>query len=192
MNTKNNKAVSGEPQTIPTIPAATECHFTKPNTKSIKAQIEKKTRGVGRFISPALCSTMLRCRLPTGGKNMSANGIFQQLLFAFSDPFDSDVLRWPKVLTDIMNNFRSVEYPSVIEIAFRTRAGQRRRAERFFEMALKQLIGSGQVWARGAVKLERNQPAKIWPMEVKAQIKGHARKSCAVSCVVAIIHLPQV
>jgi len=41
-----------------TIPATTECHFTKPNTKSTTAQIEKKARGVGRFISPALCSTL--------------------------------------------------------------------------------------------------------------------------------------
>ena len=29
------------------IPATTECHFTKPNTKSTTAQLKKKARGVG-------------------------------------------------------------------------------------------------------------------------------------------------
>src|SRR5882724_1149762 len=55
---RKSKPVNGKPQTMATIPATTECHFTKPNTKSTTAQIEKKARGVGRFISPALCSTL--------------------------------------------------------------------------------------------------------------------------------------
>lgn len=41
-----------------TIPAATECHFSKPNTKSTTAPIEKKATAVGRLISTALCSTL--------------------------------------------------------------------------------------------------------------------------------------
>src|SRR6476660_3432336 len=55
---RKSKPVNGKPQTMATIPATTECHFTKPNTKSTTAPIEKKARGVGRFISPALCSTL--------------------------------------------------------------------------------------------------------------------------------------
>ena len=56
---RKSKPVNGKPQTTATIPATTECHFAKPNTKSTTAQIEKKARGVGRFISPALCSSSL-------------------------------------------------------------------------------------------------------------------------------------
>jgi len=33
-----------------TKPAAIECHLTQPHTKSKTAQIEKKSRGPGRFI----------------------------------------------------------------------------------------------------------------------------------------------
>src|SRR5450755_1383799 len=55
---RKSKPVKGKPQTMATIPATTECHFTKPNTKSTTAQIEKKARGLGRFISPALCSIL--------------------------------------------------------------------------------------------------------------------------------------
>jgi len=42
---RKSKPVNGKPQTMATIPAKTECHFTKPNTKSTTAQIEKKARG---------------------------------------------------------------------------------------------------------------------------------------------------
>jgi hypothetical protein len=52
--TRKSKPVNGKPQTMATIPATTECHFTKPNTKSITAQIEKKARGVERFISASI------------------------------------------------------------------------------------------------------------------------------------------
>jgi hypothetical protein len=55
---RKSKPVNGKPQTMATIPATTECHFTKPNTKSTTAQIEKKAMGAGRFISLALCSTL--------------------------------------------------------------------------------------------------------------------------------------
>lgn len=47
-----------------TMPARNECHFTKPNTKSTTAQIEKNTRGVGRFISPALCAFATAFTIP--------------------------------------------------------------------------------------------------------------------------------
>lgn len=53
---RKRKPVNGNPQTMATMPARSECHFTKPITKSTTAQSEKKTSGVGRFISPALCS----------------------------------------------------------------------------------------------------------------------------------------
>jgi hypothetical protein len=55
---RKSNPVNGKPPTTATIPATTDCHFTNPNTKSTTAQIEKKARGVGRFISPALCSTL--------------------------------------------------------------------------------------------------------------------------------------
>jgi hypothetical protein len=47
LKARKSKPVNGKPQTMATIPATTDCHFTKPNTKSTTAQIEKKARGVG-------------------------------------------------------------------------------------------------------------------------------------------------
>ena len=44
--TRKSKPVNGKPQTMPTFPATTECHFTKPNTKSTTVQIERRARGV--------------------------------------------------------------------------------------------------------------------------------------------------
>jgi hypothetical protein len=40
-----------------TKPATTECHLMQPIAKSTKAQIEKKTSAVGRFIYTTLSST---------------------------------------------------------------------------------------------------------------------------------------
>ena len=51
---RKSKPVDGKPQTMPTIPATSECHFTKPNRKSTTAPIEKKASGVRRFISPRI------------------------------------------------------------------------------------------------------------------------------------------
>jgi hypothetical protein len=44
--TRKSKPVNGKPQTMPTFPATTECHFTKPNTKSTTVQIERRARGL--------------------------------------------------------------------------------------------------------------------------------------------------
>jgi hypothetical protein len=43
---------------------------------------------------------------------------------------------WSEMLADIVTDLRSVEHPSVREIAFRARAGQRRWAERFFNVSI--------------------------------------------------------
>lgn len=47
---KEEKCGQGKPPTMDTKPAATECHLMQPHTKSKTAQIEKKSRGLGRFI----------------------------------------------------------------------------------------------------------------------------------------------
>ena len=73
------------------------------------------------------------------------------------------------MLLDIVNDLHLGKRPSVREIAFRAGASQRRRAERFFEMPLKHIVGSGQVWAGTAGKLELNQPLRI---EAEAHLKG--------------------
>jgi hypothetical protein len=53
---KKSNPVNGKPQTMATIPATNERHFTKPNTKSTTAQVEKKTSGVRRFIASIIGS----------------------------------------------------------------------------------------------------------------------------------------
>lgn len=63
---RKGNPVKGKPQGIATIPARTECHFTSPNRKSTTTQIEKKATGLGRFISPALCSTLLTIPIERG------------------------------------------------------------------------------------------------------------------------------
>jgi hypothetical protein len=57
LKTKKRNAVKGKPPTMDTKPAATECHLMQPNTKSKTAQIEKKSRGLGRFISSSFSSS---------------------------------------------------------------------------------------------------------------------------------------
>jgi hypothetical protein len=100
--------------------------------------------------------------------------MLQQLLYAFGSLSDSDVFRWSEMLLDIVKDLHSGKRPSVREIAFRTGASQRRRAECFFEMSLKHIIGSGQVWAGIAEKLELNRHATTSRLEVKAQLVGQA------------------
>ena len=63
---RKSNPVKGKPQGIATIPARTECHFTSPNTESTKAQIEKKAMGLRRFISTALCATLLMIPIESG------------------------------------------------------------------------------------------------------------------------------
>jgi hypothetical protein len=77
---RNSKHVNGKPQTMATMPAISECHFTNPITKSTTAQTEKKARGVGRFISPALCASLRNLCDPNrnGEGPMSEMGIFRQ------------------------------------------------------------------------------------------------------------------
>ena len=97
--------------------------------------------------------------------------MLQKLLYAFGSLSDYHVFRWSEMFVDIVKDLRSGERPSVREIAFRAEASQCRRAECFFEMSLKHIIGSGQVWTGTAGKLELNQPLRI---EAESQLVGQA------------------
>lgn len=76
---RKSKPVNGEPPTRATIPTTTECHLTRPKTKSTTAPIEKKTTAEARLISTALCSTRRNlCDSNGNSRKMSVIGIFRQ------------------------------------------------------------------------------------------------------------------